>query len=123
MDEFYIRDIKLYGKHGCFAHEQNEPTLFLVSMRIFLNLKQAAKSDELCDTVDYPSAIKIAEKILAGKSVRLIEKLADMIAKEMFSSFKVIDSIEVKVTKCNTSYVSTVEEVSAILRRSREDYK
>mgnify|MGYP000043525358 CR=1 FL=1 len=121
MDEFLIRDIKLYGRHGCFAREQKEPTLFLVSMRMLLDLKKAALSDELSDTVDYPSAIKVAESVICGESVRLIEKLADCIAKKMLSKFEIIDSIEVKVAKCNTSFTSKVSEISALIRRSRED--
>ena len=121
MDEFFIKNIKLYGRHGCFAREQREPTLFLVSMRMFLDLKKAALTDELSDTVDYPSAIKAAESVVCGESVRLIEKLADSIAKKMLGEFKIIDSIEVKVAKCNNSYASSVGEISALIRRNRGD--
>ena len=90
-------------------------------MRMLLDLKKAALSDELSDTVDYPSAIKVAESVICGESVRLIEKLADCIAKKMLSKFEIIDSIEVKVAKCNTSFTSKVSEISALIRRKRED--
>lgn len=123
MDEFLIKDIKLYGKHGCFAKELKEPTLFKVSMRIFLDLKKAAKSDELCDTVDYPAAIKVAETVITGESVRLIEKLAELIARKMLVEFKMIEKINVKVVKCNTSYVSSVGAVAAKVKRTRKDFE
>ena len=77
MDEIKIENIKLRGKHGCFAAERNEYRDFEVSLRLFLPLDRAAKTDELSDTVDYPAAAAIAEGVLAGESVRLIEKLAD----------------------------------------------
>ena len=78
MDEIIIEKLRLKGKHGCFAKERDEYRAFEVSMRLFLSLNKAAKTDELEDTIDYPAAMAIAEGVLMGESVRLIEKLADM---------------------------------------------
>ena len=81
MDEIIIEKLKLRGKHGCFAAERDELRDFEVSMRLRLPFDRAAKTDELSDTIDYPSAMAIAEGVLGGESVRLIEKLARRILK------------------------------------------
>ena len=69
MDEIIIEKIKLRGKHGCFAAERDELRDFEVSMRLRLPFERAAKTDDLSDTVDYPSAMAVAEGVLAAESI------------------------------------------------------
>ena len=88
MDEIIIDRLKVSGKHGCFAEERNEFRDFEVSLRLFLPLSTAAKTDELDDTIDYPAAMAIVEGVLKGESVRLIEKLAQTIAERLFVRFE-----------------------------------
>lgn len=67
MDEIIIEKLKLSGKHGCFAAERDESRDFEVSMRLFLNLGPAAKTDDLSMTIDYPAAMAIAEGGVVGR--------------------------------------------------------
>lgn len=122
MDEIKIDRIRLKGKHGCFAAERNEYRDFEVSLRLFLPLDTAAKSDELDDTVDYPAAIAIAEGVLAGESVRLVEKLADMIAERLFVRFKNLLEVEVEVAKLGVDIGYDFGGISAKIHRKRGDY-
>ena len=91
-------------------------------MKICLDTRKAAKTDELEDTIDYPAAIAIAEGVIMGESVRLIEKLADKIAERIFFRFAIAKKIEVKVVKRSTSFEEVLDEVSVKIKRSREDY-
>lgn len=122
MDEIKIDRIRLKGKHGCFAAERNEYRDFEVSLRLFLSLDTAAKSDELDDTVDYPAAVAIAEGVLAGESVRLVEKLADMIAERLFVRFKNLLEAEVEVAKLGVDIGYDFGGISVKIRRKRGDY-
>lgn len=122
MDEIKIENIKLKGKHGCFAAERNEYRDFEVSLRLFLPLGRAAKTDELSDTVDYPAAAAIAEGVLAGESVRLIEKLADMIAERLFVRFSNLCGVEVEVAKLGVDVGYDIGRVSTKIFRERSDY-
>lgn len=122
MDEIKIDRIRLKGKHGCFAAERNEYRDFEVSLRLFLPLDTAAKSDELDDTVDYPAAVAIAEGVLAGESVRLVEKLADMIAERLFVRFKNLLEAEVEVAKLGVDIGYDFGGISVKLHRKRGDY-
>ena len=122
MDKVILKNIKLKGKHGCFAKERDEFCDFWVSLELGLDLRKSAKTDELEDTIDYPSAIVIAEGVLLGESVRLIEKLADVIAERMFIRFANLEEITVKVTKKNNDFAEIVDEISAQISRKRSDY-
>lgn len=119
MDEIILNNIRLKGRHGCFARELESPCDFAVSMRLFLDLTRAAKSDALEDTIDYPAAVAVAEGVLAGESVRLIEKLAGSICERMFARFGGLAEIEVKVEKCAPMVDWTLSEVAVRLRRKR----
>ena len=120
MDEIIIENLKLSGRHGCFAFERDRPGDFEVSMRLFLPLGAAAKTDELSDTVDYPAAI--AEGVLKGESVRLIEKLADTIAERLFVRFERLAEAEVEVAKLGVDVGYDFKKISARIRRKRGDY-
>ncbi len=123
MDEIIIKNIKLKGKHGCFAFERDEFRDFEVSLKLFLPFDRAVKTDKLEDTVDYPSAMAICEGVLMGESVRLIEKLADMIAERLFERFAILRGVEVEVAKLGVDVGYEFERISARISRSREDYK
>ena len=122
MDEIIIKNIKLKGKHGCFAEERNEYRDFEVSLKLMLPLDLSAKTDELDDTIDYPSAIAIAEGVLMGESVRLIEKLADMIAERLFVRFGNLCAVEVEVAKLGVDVGYEFERISTRIYRERSFY-
>ncbi len=122
MDEIIIKKLRLKGKHGCFAKERDEYRAFEVSMRLFLSLNKAAKTDELEDTIDYPAAMAIAEGVLMGESVRLIEKLADMIAERLFVRFANLCEVEVEVAKIGVEVGYEFGKISTRIFRKRGQY-
>ncbi len=122
MDELIIEKLKLKGKHGCFAEERNEFRDFEVSMRLFFDAKVASKTDALEDTIDYPQAMAIAEGVLAGESVRLIEKLADMIAERLFVRFEILQEVEIEVAKLGVDVGFEFSKISTKMHRCRTDY-
>ncbi len=122
MDEIVIKNLKVRGRHGCFAAERDKPGDFEVSMRLFLDFSRAAQSDELSDTVDYPSAMKIVEEVFSGPSVRLIEKLADKTARELFVRFPVLEAAEIEVAKLGVDVGFEFGRISAAIRRNRSEY-
>ena len=122
MDEIIIEKLRLKGKHGCFAKERDEYRAFEVSMRLFLDLNRAAKTDELEDTIDYPAAMAIAEGVLMGESVRLIEKLADTIAERLFVRFANLCEVEVEVAKIGVEVGYEFGKISTRIFRKRGQY-
>ena len=122
MDEIIIKGLKLRGKHGCFAAERDELREFEVSMKLRLPFDIAAKTDSLSDTVDYPAAMAVAEGVISGESVRLIEKLADMIAERLFIRFPNLKEADVEVAKLGVDVGFEFGKISARISRKRTDY-
>ena len=72
-----------------------------------------------------PKAIRpiaIAEGVLAGESVRLVEKLADMIAERLFTRFANLLEAEVEVAKLGVDIGYDFGGISVKIRRKRGDY-
>lgn len=122
MDEIIIENLKLSGKHGCFAAERDELRDFEVSLKLRLPLNAAAKSEDLAQTIDYPAAMGIVEGVISGESVRLIEKLADMIAERLFVRFQNLLEVEVEVSKLGVEVGFDFKKISTRMCRKREDY-
>lgn len=122
MDEIIIDRLRLSGKHGCFAAERDELRGFEVSLRLFLPLSRAGKTDDLEATIDYPAAMSIVEGVIGGESVRLIEKLADMIAERLFVRFEQLAQVEVEVAKLGVDVGFDFQKISVKILRKREDY-
>lgn len=122
MDEIIIDRLRLSGKHGCFAAERDELRSFEVSLRLFLPLSRAGKTDDLEATIDYPAAMSIVEGVIGGESVRLIEKLADMIAERLFVRFELLAQVEVEVAKLGVDVGFDFQKISVKILRKREDY-
>ena len=94
-----IKGIKAYGFHGVFANEREIGQEFVVDVVANLDISQAAKSDELNDSVDYGAIAKIVEAQIKGEPFNLIEKLAGRIGEELIAQFKKLDSVTIKVHK------------------------
>ena len=69
-----------------------------------------------------PSAIAVAEGVLAGESVRLVEKLADLIAERLFARFGNLLAAEVEVAKLGVDVGYEFEKMSVKIFRERRDY-
>ena len=52
-DVIEIRGIRGFGRHGVFDHERAEGQEFVVDVRLELDTRKAAATDDLADTVNY----------------------------------------------------------------------
>ena len=79
-DVIEIRGIRGFGRHGVFDHERADGQEFVVDVRLELDTRPAAASDDLADTVDYAALAQAVAAIVTGPPVRLLERLAGLIA-------------------------------------------
>ena len=71
---------------------------FVVDVDVECDLSQAARSDELADTVDYKLIHGIAKEIIEGESRNLIEALAGAIADRVLELPR-IRAVTVRIAK------------------------
>lgn len=122
MDTLTIKNFRCAGKHGCFAAERNEETLFEVSAVLHANLQSSCKTDKLDETIDYPAVMGIIEGVIKGESVKLIERLADKIAERLFIRFSNLLEVDVRVTKRVKDLPYDFDGVCVEISRKRGEY-
>ena len=106
-DRIQVKGMKFFGHHGVTEEEQSIGQRIEVDVEIEVDLEHAGKSDDPNLTVDYTLIYQLTKEVVEGKSVKLIETLAESIADQLTGKLDV-DSAWVKVTKPNPPVVNSV---------------
>ena len=80
MDRIFIRDLALRCIIGIYPEERREKQDILINVEMQCDLRQAGRSDDLNDTVDYKAVKKAILKLVEVSRFQLIESLAESIA-------------------------------------------
>lgn len=100
-----VEGIEIDAVHGVNPDEKVYPQPFVVDISVHLDVRKAAKSDELVDTINYASLQKIAYQVLLGTpekpaaSRNLIETLSFDILQAIHRSDERIIFAKVKLHK------------------------
>ena len=69
-DRIELRGLRVRGNHGVFDHERRDGQDFVIDVTLWTDLRAAAESDDLADTVDYGALALFARDVVAGPSCR-----------------------------------------------------
>lgn len=83
-DRIALTGVQAYGIHGLMG-ERDRPQLFEVDVEIDADLRTAARTDDLGQTIDYAEVAGIVRDVIAGPSFSLVESLAEAIAARVLS--------------------------------------
>ncbi|ORW09059.1 dihydroneopterin aldolase [Mycobacterium kyorinense] len=117
-DRIELRGLTVRGRHGVFDHERAEGQVFVVDITVWIDLVDAAASDDLSDTYDYGVLAQRAAEIVAGPPRNLIETVAGEIAEDVMAD-KRVHAVEVTVHKPDAPIPQTFADVAVVARRSR----
>lgn len=98
MDKIFIERLAVRGKHGVSDAERSREQEFLLDIAIDFDTRAAAKSDDLADTVDYNFFRDNVREVVGGRSLHLLEKLADAVAQRILTNERV-KNISVTIRK------------------------
>lgn len=118
MDRIAITGLEVFGRHGVLPHERDLGQRFVVDVVLHVDLRAAAASDDLRDTVDYGALSGDLAAVVAGDPVDLIETLADRLADRCLADPRVA-GVEVTVHKPNAPLPAVAREVAVTLHRMR----
>lgn len=99
MDYITLKNLEFYGCHGVNEAEKNCPQKFIITVKLYLDLSRAGKSDELADTVNYSEVYKILKGIFEQQSFNLIERLAEIAATILLEKYSKLNKIDIRVKK------------------------
>lgn len=118
MSTIRLKNIKIYAFHGCLVEEGKIGSDYLVNLSVEADLKKAAKTDELKDTVDYVHLQKIVREQMRERS-KLLEHVGQRIIDAIFKEIPLVNLVKVTVAKVNPPIGGDVAEVSVTMKSER----
>lgn len=117
MDLIKIDNLRFFANHGVFKQEQEQGQYFYADIRLYLDFKAAAETDDLTKTADYGAVCNFAYEHLTKNTFKLIETAADSLAEEILISFPLIREVFVEIKKPDAPIQLEFECVSVCTTR------
>ena len=118
MGKIILKDIKVYGYHGCLIEEGQIGSDYHINLKVKANLKPSSISDELTDTVDYVHLNNIVKEEMAIRA-KLLETVAKRILDRIFKELPMVKKATVSVSKINPPIGGDVKMVSIKISRKK----
>jgi dihydroneopterin aldolase/2-amino-4-hydroxy-6-hydroxymethyldihydropteridine diphosphokinase len=119
-DRIELSGIRATGTIGVLPEEQARAQPFEVDIVIELDVRNAARTDDLEQTVNYAAAITMATKVIESEATLLLERVATRIAEEILGLARV-DSVEVVVRKLRPPVPEDIASTGVRVTRRRAD--
>lgn len=115
-----VRDLRVLGVHGVLPEERQRAQPFALDLDVRLDARRAAASDALEDTVDYGALCERAAEVVATSSYRLLEALADGVARALLEEDERVVAVAVTVRKLRPPVAAQVGSIGVRIVRGRD---
>jgi 7,8-dihydroneopterin aldolase/epimerase/oxygenase len=113
-DIVYITGLKVHTTIGVFDWERAIKQPLTFDIEIEHCILQAAQSDDVQYAIDYSAVSDLVKTLAESSSYQLIESLAEEVARQVISQFKV-HSVKIKLSKAGA--VAGTKDVGIIIKR------
>ena len=117
MDQIRIDNLSVFAYHGVFADEQKYGQTFFVNLILHTDLRQAGLTDELTMSTHYGKVCHMVNTWMKEHTCKLIETVAENLAKEILLQFPHIKKVTVEVRKPEAPIGLPFESVSVKIER------
>ena len=115
-----LTGLRAFGRHGVYEFEREQGQEFAVDVRLEIDLRKAAASDDVADTVHYGELAEALVAIIEGEPVNLIETLAARLLDACLADRRVA-AATVTVHKPQAPIPHAFSDVSVTLTRRRDE--
>ena len=115
-DTIRLTGLRVRGSHGVLPEERRTGQEFVVDVALSLDLRRAALSDDVADTVHYGELAEQLAAVVAGEPVDLLETLATRLAEVCLQDGRVTGA-EVTVHKPSAPIPLVFDDVSVTVVR------
>ena len=115
-----MKNCAFFARHGVHDEEERLGQRFVLDLVLDADLRAAAASDRLADTVDYGRAVAIVAEAFTARRYHLLEGAARAVALAIFDAFPTVESVEVTLRKPAPPIPATLGSVGIQLRFQRE---
>jgi 7,8-dihydroneopterin aldolase/epimerase/oxygenase len=118
LDRLAVTGIQAFGHHGVLEAERRDGQVFVADVVLLFDTREAARSDDLQDTVDYGTLVLSVKKAIESDPVDLIETLAQRIA-DLCLTHPRVGVAEVTLHKPGAPIEATFTDVTLTIIRTR----
>lgn len=119
MDKIVIKDIEIFAYHGVFDEEKQKGQTFVVTVELFLDLRDAGLTDKLIKTVNYAEVCQDIKMVMTDEKYDLIEAAAENISSTILIKYDKIKSIHVIISKPEAPIDMTFDTVCVDITRNK----
>ena len=117
-DRIVLRGLHGHGRHGVYDAERATGQTFVVDVELVLDLRPAAASDDVADTVHYGELAERVVAVVEGEPVALLETLAQRVADLCLADPRVVET-RVTVHKPEAPVPVAFDDVAVTIVRRR----
>lgn len=118
-DSITLSGLKVHGNHGVYDFERTGGQDFVVDVTLHLDLRRAATSDDVAETIHYGELADALAQVVSGPPVDLLETLAQRLAEVCLQDARV-ESCQVTVHKPQAPIAHSFADVAVSITRRRK---
>ena len=99
MGKVIVKKLKIKTCHGVNDFEKRQPQKFEFSAEVSCDFYEAAKNDEVAQTVNYSTVCKMITAVATGNVFNLIETLACRCCEAILENFPQADAVITQLEK------------------------
>ena len=119
VDTIFLNDLRVETVIGIYEWERRIRQTVSVNLEIAADIRRAAASDSIEDTLNYKAVAKRLIEFVEGSSFQLVETLAERIAAIVCTEF---DVPRVKVTLNKPGAIRGARDVGVCIERTTADF-
>jgi 7,8-dihydroneopterin aldolase/epimerase/oxygenase len=119
VDTIFLNDLRVETVIGIYEWERRIRQTVSINLEIATDIRRAASSDSIEDTLNYKALAKRLIEFVEGSSFQLVETLAERIAGVVISEFQVN---RVRVTLNKPGAIRGARDVGVSIERTTADF-
>ena len=119
MDVIKIKNLEVYANHGVLSEENKLGQKFIISIKLFLNLNKATKTDNIDFSVSYSKVCKMVTKFMQENTFNLIESATNNLIYKIMDTYQLVDGVNIEVKKPWAPIKLPLKTVSVKMKRFR----
>ncbi len=120
-DRILIRGLRLYAFHGCNGFEKTNGQFFELDVDLSVDTGAVGVTDDINDTVNYSSVIKVIKKEFTQNKRNTIECAANDVALAVLSAFGSVSAVRVCIKKPDAPLKADFDFVAVEITVNRGD--
>lgn len=120
MDKLFIKGLMLEAIIGILPQERVEKQKVILDLELTVDIRQAAVSDNIEDTVNYAEIAESIKTWIDDTRYELLETLAEQIAQLIFKKFNIKG---LKLTLCKPAAIPGAQGAGIIIERNHFKHK